>query len=112
MSKLIRAGECNHCGLCCKPPVIIEGPTIDRGEDRCKFYMDKFNNQKQGHCLIYGRGTKSIEITKDRYGNIITLSQIKWFNDNCIDYPAIEDIEAGYNKLPVECGFKFEMKII
>ncbi len=23
---LIRVGSCNHCGECCKPPVIIENP--------------------------------------------------------------------------------------
>ncbi|GAI21513.1 unnamed protein product, partial [marine sediment metagenome] len=32
------------------------------------------------------------------------------FNDDCLDYPAIEDIEAGH-KLSPECSFSFEVMI-
>ena len=114
MSKLIRIGKCNHCGKCClrESGVMTENPMIELHEDRCKFYVDKLSNQKEGHCLIFNRGKGSIEIVKDRYGNDITSEQIKWFGDNCIDFPTAEDIETGYNKLPSECSFKFEMKDI
>ena len=32
--------NCNHCGECCKPPVVVENPCIERGHDRCLFYTD------------------------------------------------------------------------
>lgn len=113
MFKLIRTGECNHCGKCClrESGVMTENCMIELHEDRCKFYVNKLDNRKEGHCLIFNRGKKPIETIKDRYGNDITPKQIKWFNVNCIDFPAVEDIEAGYNKLPFECSFKFEEKI-
>lgn len=85
---------------------MFENPCIDRGEDRCKFYVDKLNNQLYGHCLIYGRGNKPIEQVKDRFGNKITQAQIDWFMQNCVDYPTAEDLAAG--KLP-ECSFNFEV---
>ncbi|GAI95436.1 unnamed protein product, partial [marine sediment metagenome] len=66
----------------------------------CKFYVDKRNKQLYGHCRIWGRGRKSIFDVKDRFGNKITPEQIRWFNDNCLDYPTIEDIEAGHQLLP------------
>ena len=110
MVTLVRKGECNHCGKCCKPPVIIEGPTIDRGEDRCKFYVDALNNKLYGHCLIYGRGNKPIKTVTDRFGNKITAEQNRWFEQNCIDYPSVKDAEAGH-KPPEGCGFSFEVVI-
>lgn len=107
--KVIKSGSCNHCGKCCLPPVMLENPMIDLGEDRCKFYVDEPNDQKYGHCLIFGRGEKDIEQVRDRYGKKITESQERWFNDNCIDYPTAEDLQAGY--CPSECSFSFEVVI-
>lgn len=103
---LIRIGECNHCGLCCKPPIIIDGPTIDRGEDRCKFYIEETNNRLYGHCLIQTRGDISIKEINDRFGKKITTEQIRWFKENCLDYPRIEDIVAG--NIPAGCSFGVE----
>ena len=112
ISKMIRTGECNHCGKCClrEGGLMVENPMIELHEDRCKFYMDRLKNQEYGHCLIFSRGKKPIEIVKDRYGNNITPKQIKWFGDNCVNYPTAEDVEAGHNLLS-ECSFKFEKKI-
>lgn len=86
---------------------MLENPCIDRGEDRCKFYVDEVNDQLYGHCLIYGRGRRPIQTTKDRNGNKITEEQIRWFNENCLDYPSLEDLVAGYIT-PSGCGFTFE----
>lgn len=97
-----REGICNHCGKCCKPPIMLENPCIELGEDRCKFYTDEPNTKMYGHCLIYGRGRKPITTVKDRYGNKIAPEQIRWFNDNCIDFPKVED--AGKFSLPPECS--------
>ena len=108
---LVRYGFCNHCGKCClrSGGLMVENPMIALDEDRCKFYVDELNTQKYGHCLIFG-STKPIKLVKDRNGNKITEAQIKWFNDNCPDYPTIEDIEAGHTLLP-ECDFSFEVVI-
>lgn len=110
--KYIRTGECNHCGKCCLSVklggLMMENPCIDLDEDRCKFYVDEINTRKYGHCLILGRGNKPLELVKDRCWKKITADQIKWFNDNCPDYPAIEDVEAGHKLLSV-CSFKFEV---
>lgn len=107
MSKVVRTGECNHCGKCClrEGGVISESPVIEPHEDRCKFYTDELSR----HCLIFGRGAKPIETVKDRFGNKITDEQIRWFGENCIDYPSVEDVEAGY-KPPLECSFRFEKR--
>jgi len=102
-------GNCNHCGKCCKPPVMLENPCIDKGEDRCKFYTDSENSYLYGHCLIYGRGNKPIKVVKDRFGKTITDEQIKWFNENCLYYPSVQDVERGYTLLP-ECSFSFEVQ--
>ena len=112
MSTLIRTGECNHCGKCClrEGGVIVENPMIELHEDRCKFYVEELNNQLYGHCLIQGRGNKPIKTVSDRFGNKITNEQIGWFEQNCIDYPSIEDGEKGY-KPPSGCSFKFELKV-
>ena len=112
MSKLVRYGECNHCGKCClrEGGVMVENPMIELSEDRCKFYVDVLNNKLYGHCLIYGRGNKPIKKVTDRFGNAITPEQIKWFEQNCIDYPTVEDAEAGH-KPPSGCGFTFEVVI-
>lgn len=107
---LIRVGSCNHCGKCCMYPVILENPVMGLGEDRCKFYMDEVNDQMYGHCLIYGRGHRPINTIRDRYNNRITDEQIGWFNQNCINYPSIEDAEAGYTP-PPECSFSFEVVV-
>lgn len=104
----IRVGQCNHCGLCCVPPVIIENPCIESGEYRCKFYTDTANAKLYGHCLIYGRGNKPIQQSRDRFGNKITESQITWFNQNCIDYPTLDDMEAGHIP-PIGCGFTIQV---
>ena len=103
----IRKGSCNHCGKCCLPPVMLENPCIKRGSDRCDFYVDKLNDQLYGHCLIHGRGKKPIEQVKDRFGKQITEVKIRWFNENCIDYPSVDDMAAGH-KLP-ECSFSLEV---
>lgn len=104
---LIRTGSCGHCGKCCMPPVMVENPCIERGQDRCKFYRDEVGPENYGHCLILGRGAKPIQTVKDRYGNKITQPQIDWVNQNCIDFPKVED--AGKFVLPPECGFSFEV---
>lgn len=107
---LVRAGSCNHCGKCCLRAggLMVENPCIELHEDRCKFYVDKLNTQKYGHCLIFGRGGKPIELVKDSKGNKITTDQIVWFNDNCLDYPTVEDMDAGHTLL-LECSFSFEV---
>ena len=105
---LIKLGTCNSCGKCCKPPVTIENPCIEVGEDRCKFYVDELNDQKYGHCLIFGRGEKDIEQVRDRSGKKITEDQERWFKDNCPDYPTVEDAEKDA-QLPSECSFSFEV---
>lgn len=109
---LIRVGSCNQCGKCClrEGGLMVENPMIELHEDRCKFYVDTLNDQKYGHCLIFdhcGSG-KHINKCKKRDGNTITDAQIRWFNDNCPDYPTVEDIEAGHQLLP-ECSFSFEV---
>ncbi|MBA7636233.1 hypothetical protein ES703_43849 [subsurface metagenome] len=104
---LLRMGQCSNCGKCCMPPVIVENPCIELGEDRCKFYTGEPNTKMYGHCLIYGRGRKPITAVKDRAGKKITDEQIRWFNDNCLDYPSAEDLEAG--RCPSECSFSFEV---
>ena len=105
---LIKVGSCSNCGKCCLPPVMVENPCIDLGEDRCKFYRDEVGPEMYGHCLVLGRGAKPIKTVKDRFGNKITDEQIVWFNDNCLNYPSVEDIEAGHQLLP-ECSFSFEV---
>lgn len=105
---LIKIGSCSNCGKCCKPPVMLENPCIELGEDRCKFYTDKVNKAPYGHCLIHGRGNKPITTVRDRFNNKITPEQIQWFNDSCLDYPSIEE---GSFSLPPECSFSFEVVI-
>ncbi|GAJ03239.1 unnamed protein product, partial [marine sediment metagenome] len=39
----------------------------------------------------------------------LTDEQIQWFNDNCLDFPKVED--AGKFVLPLECSFAFEAVI-
>lgn len=109
MGRLIKVGSCNHCGKCClrEGGLMVENPCIERSEDRCKFYTENPNNKVYGHCLIYGRGRKPITAVKDRSGNKITPEQIVWFNDNCLDYPLAEDIQAG--RCPPECSFRCEV---
>lgn len=85
---------------------MVENPCIELSEDRCKFYVDELVDGKYGHCLIYGRGEKDIEQVRDRYGKKITEAQEAWFNDNCIEYPAAEDLQAG--RCPPGCSFSFE----
>jgi len=103
-----RSGDCNHCGKCClrEGGVISENPCIGLGEDRCKFYTENLNNKLYGHCLIYG-GT-AIKKVKDRFGKTITQEQIDWFNQNCVDYPTVEDVGAGVEP-PLECSFTFKV---
>ena len=103
---IAKTGSCNHCGKCCLPPVMLENACIELGEDKCKFYVDQLIDQKYGHCLIHGR-KEQIEKVKDRFGNPITEAQIRWFNENCIDYPKVEDIQGGH--IPPECSFTFEV---
>jgi len=84
---------------------MLENPCITLGEDRCKFYTDIENPESYGHCLIFGR-QGSIERVRDRFGKLITPEQIKWFNENCIDYPSVDDIKKGHLP-PTGCGFTF-----
>lgn len=107
----MKIGECNHCGKCCLSiklgGLMLENPCIELGEDRCKFYVDELQEGKYGHCLILGRRSLTITSVKDRLGNKITKAQIKWFEQNCPDYPTEKDIESGHKLLP-ECSFSFE----
>ena len=105
---LIRIGSCIRCGKCCQPPVVIENPCIELGDDKCKFYTETDNGELYGHCLIIGRGNKPITSVKDRVGKRITQIQIDWFNQNCGQYPTAEDAEAGHYP-PPECSFTFEV---
>ena len=108
---LTRKGECNDCGVCClrSGGLMVENPMIELHEDRCKFYVDKLCDGKYGHCLIFDVGC-NFKKAKDRDGNKITDAQIRWFNDNCLDYPTAEDIESGHKLLP-ECSFSFKVAI-
>ena len=85
---------------------MVENQMIELHEDRCKFYVDELADSC-GHCLIFGRGQELIETVKDRYDNLIAPEQIRWFNQNCVDYPTAEDARAGAKLLP-GCGFRFE----
>ena len=105
---LTRIGNCNFCGKCCKPPVMVENPCMELGDDKCKFYVNEIIDQVYGHCLLHGRGNKPITSVKDRTGKKITQEQIDWFNQNCVEYPTVEDAEQGYIP-PSECGFSFEV---
>lgn len=110
----IVSGSCNNCGKCCLTMglggFMLENACIDRGEDRCKFYVDELQDGKFGHCLILGRGNKPIGNVKDRFGNRITDEQIRWFEDNCPQFPqaCLNDLVAGRFTLPVECAFQLE----
>lgn len=103
-------GSCNHCGKCCRREggVISDNPCIEPHEDRCKFYVEELNDQKFGHCLILGRGSKPITSVKDRRGNKITPEQIKWFEDNCPNFPVLEEYLKSGLQLPAGCGFSIE----
>ena len=107
---LVRKGSCNHCGKCCLSVklggLMLENPCIDLGEDRCKFYANELNDKQYGHCLIYAAA--NIKEARDRKGNLITEAQIRWFNENCIDYPEAKDAERG-SYPPEGCGFTFEV---
>lgn len=109
---LIRLGNCNHCGKCClrEGGLMVENPMIELHEDRCKFYVETLNDQKYGHCLIFAKGISQIKNAKDRYGNKITLEQIDWFNDNCPNYPTIQDMNRGHQLLS-DCSFTFEVAV-
>lgn len=106
---LVRIGSCNHCGKCClrEGGLMVENPMIELGEDRCKFYTEVEGSERYGHCLVISSWAP-IEFARDRNGNRITPEQVKWFNDNCPNYPTVEDIEAGHQLLP-ECSFSFEV---
>ena len=110
MSELTRKGACNHCGKCCLSiklgGLMLENPCIDLGEDRCKFYVDELNDKQYGHCLIYA--APNIKEARDRKGNLITEAQIRWFNQNCIDYPTPRDMDKGHVLMDT-CGFTFEV---
>lgn len=110
---LIKIGSCNNCGRCClrEGGLMVENPMIALDEDRCKFYVDKLNTQKYGHCLIFGRGNKPITAVKDRYGNKITPEQIRWHKDNCPNFPTIEDAQKGYPP-PAYCSIKIVEVVI
>lgn len=105
---IIRIGSCNQCGKCCMPPVVIENPCMEPGDDKCKFYTNDLNEEIYGHCLIHGRGDTPITSLKDRAGKRITQEQIDWFNRNCVEYPTVKDAEIGAY-LPPECSFSFEV---
>ncbi len=104
---LARIGICIRCGKCCQPPVVTENCCIDKGEDRCKFYIEIDNGKLYGHCLIYGRKGQ-IKKVKDRFDKTITQKQIDWFNQNCIEYPLSKDAEIGVYP-PPECSFTFKV---
>lgn len=101
-----RLGICIRCGKCCKPPVVIENPCMERGEKRCKFYVGIDNGRLYGHCLIYG--SQSAKLAKDSLGKKVTKEQLAWFNENCVDYPLSKDAAIGVYP-PPECSFRFEV---
>ncbi len=86
---------------------MVENPMIALAEDRCKFYVDELNTQKYGHCLIFALGVENVEKAVSRDGKPITREQIRWFNDNCPNYPRLEDV--GKFTLISGCGFSFEV---
>lgn len=106
---MVLKGSCNRCGKCCKPPVMLENPCIDKGEDRCKFYSDALNTEKYGYCLVFNALKQGLSIEKigDRKKKLITKEQIRWFNDNCLIYPRLEDMIKGHMP-PEGCGFYLE----
>ena len=107
----IITGSCNHCGLCCKPPVIIENPCIELGQDRCLFYADETDPEisKFGHCLIM-QANRNYNRVRDRFGNKMNQEQIDWFEHNCVMWPTrVKDIQALIDELfdlPPECNFE------
>ena len=103
---IARIGVCIRCGKCCQPPVVVENPCMERGDKRCRFYVEIDNGKLYGHCLIYG--SRSKELTKDRLGTLITKEQLGWFNRNCVNYPLAKDAKTGVYP-PPECSFSFEV---
>lgn len=109
----IVSGSCVHCGLCCKPPVVVENPCIELGQDRCLFYTDDVDTSiRYGHCLIKQVGDNYNRV-RDRFGNRMTDDQIRWYEANCRQYPKLIDHLAkehgGYGvELPPGCGYTIE----
>jgi len=98
-----KEGVCIRCGKCCKPPVMVSNPCIEKGQKQCKFYTATDNLKQFGHCLIIGR-TGDIEKVKDASDNLITKEQIDWFNENCPSYPVGQEMIDGHEP-PIGCGF-------
>ena len=109
MAKILK-GSCNHCGKCCLAPIVTDNPCTKLEKGKCDFYVEELNDQKFGHCLILGRGAKPITSVKDRKGNKITPEQIKWFEENCPNFPQanLEELENKAFNLPAGCGFSIE----
>lgn len=97
------AGSCTHCGSCCLL-FMVHNVCKPAGEERCLFYVDDLET---GHCLIFAH-SGSIEEVIDRHGNPITADQIRWFYQNCPDWPwsGLEDLVTGRIELSDSCGFR------
>lgn len=103
------SGSCTHCGVCCKPPVVLDNPCIVRGEDRCRYYTDTADTGTRfGHCLILQKGGNYNSV-RDRFDNKMTREHIRWFEENCLTFPTAEkdalDLADGRFTLPTECTF-------
>ena len=99
--------NCNHCGECCKPPVVVENPCIELGQDRCLFYTDEVDTgTSYGHCLIY-HAKRNYNKVRDRLGNKMTAQQIAWFEHNCLKWPDPIDLIVDPNDPDTE--FRFEL---
>lgn len=105
-------GNCNHCGACCKPPVMVENPCMIKGDTECLFYTDDVDTGTQyGHCLIK-QANDNYNRVRDKNGDKMTDVQIAWYEHNCRLWPArVKDIQAlrdGLFELPPTCGFSME----
>ena len=110
-------GSCTHCGKCCKNVSLggfmLENPCMDPSWDYCAFYTDDVDPSlgKFGHCLIM-QAKRNYRRVRDRFGNKMTEEQIRWFEENCPQWPStprdINDIVSGRVKLPPECGFSIK----
>lgn len=108
----IVSGSCAHCGVCCKPPVVVDNPCMVRGDTECLFYTDEVDTgTRYGHCLIK-QVNDNYNRVRDKNGDRITDEQIRWYEHNCRLWPArVKDIQAlrdGLFELPPTCGFTIE----
>jgi len=101
-------GTCNHCGACCKPPVVVDNPCFVVDDDRCLFFdEDEPGDGRFGHCLILGRKGPIFNV-RDRLNNKITDEQIAWFEANCPTWPmsCLQEWIDGVFEKPPTCSFE------